>query len=94
MIMELTNKAHKLGYKTTHMLIDGQFAGLNHSRKRFFFIATKYGLSVPRLNFSPAPTTGEVLDSFKKNMEMILVLFLKWEKTRSLILNTVRWEKV
>ena len=66
MIADLTEKAHKLGYQTTHLLIDGQFAGLNHSRKRFFFIATRYGFNIPRLNFSPAPTTGEALASFKK----------------------------
>ena len=66
MIMELTKEAHKLGYQTTHFLIDGQFTGLNHSRKRFFFIATKYNLNPFKLNFAPSPTTGEVLKSFKE----------------------------
>ena len=51
MIMELTKEANKLGYQVTHLLIDGQFTGLNHSRKRFFFIATKYNLNPHRLKF-------------------------------------------
>ena len=37
MIMELTKEANKLGYQVNHLLIDGGFTGLNHSRKRFFF---------------------------------------------------------
>ena len=37
MIMELTKEANELGYQVTHLLIDGGFTGLNHSRKRFFF---------------------------------------------------------
>ena len=65
MIQQLTKEANELGYYTTHLLIDGGYTGLNHSRKRFFFIATKYHLSVKPLNFSPLPTTGEVLKNFK-----------------------------
>ena len=66
MITELTKEAIDLGYQVTHLLIDGGFTGLNHSRKRFFFIATKYNLNPHKLNFAPSPTTGEVLESFKK----------------------------
>ena len=66
MIMELSEEANKLGYQVTHLLIDGGFTGLNHSRKRFFFIATKYNLNTSGLNFQPLPTAGEVLSSFKK----------------------------
>jgi DNA (cytosine-5)-methyltransferase 1 len=65
MIKQLTEEANKLGYYTTHLLIDGGFTGLNHSRKRFFFIATKNHMQVRALNFSPLPTTGEVLRNFK-----------------------------
>jgi site-specific DNA-cytosine methylase len=65
MIKQLTEEANKLGYYTTHLLIDGGFTGLNHSRKRFFFIATKNHMQVRALNFSPLPTTGEVLSNFK-----------------------------
>ena len=66
MIMELSEEANKLGYQVTHLLIDGGFTGLNHSRKRFFFIATKYNLNPYRLNFAPLPTAGDVLKSFKE----------------------------
>ena len=66
MIMELTKEANKLGYQVNHLLIDGGFTGLNHSRKRFFFIATKYHLNPNVLNFQPLPTAGEVLGQFKK----------------------------
>ena len=66
MIMELTKEANELGYQVTHLLIDGGFTGLNHSRKRFFFIATKYNLNPYRLNFAPLPTAGDVLKSFKE----------------------------
>ena len=66
MIMDLTKKANYLGYQVTHLLIDGGFTGLNHSRKRFFFIATKYDLNAGGLNFQPLPTAGEVLSTFKK----------------------------
>ena len=52
----------------SHVIVAGSFAGLNHSRKRFFFIATRYNFDIPRLNFSPAPTTGQALDSFKKDV--------------------------
>ena len=65
MIQQLTKEANELGYYTTHLLIDGGYTGLNHSRKRFFFIATKYHLNVKPLNFSPLPTAGEVLKNFK-----------------------------
>jgi site-specific DNA-cytosine methylase len=66
MIIELTKEANKLGYQVNHLLIDGGFTGLNHSRKRFFFIATKYHLNPNDLNFQPLPTAGEVLGQFKK----------------------------
>jgi site-specific DNA-cytosine methylase len=65
MIRSLTNRANRLGYYTTHLLIDGGFTGLNHSRKRFFFIATQNYMDVRPLNFAPLPTTKEVLDNFK-----------------------------
>jgi DNA (cytosine-5)-methyltransferase 1 len=66
MITELTKEAIDLGYQVTHLLVDGGFTGLNHSRKRFFFIATKYNLNPHILNFQPLPTAGEVLENFKK----------------------------
>ena len=66
MIMEFTKEANELGYQVTHLLIDGGFTGLNHSRKRFFFIATKHDLNAGGLNFQPLRTTKEVLDSFRK----------------------------
>ena len=66
MIIEFTKEANDLGYQVTHLLIDGGFTGLNHSRKRFFFIATKYDLNAGGLNFQPLRTTKEVLDSFRE----------------------------
>ena len=66
MITELSKEAIDLGYQVTHLLIDGGFTGLNHSRKRFFFIATKHNLNPHILNFQPLPTAGEVLGQFKE----------------------------
>lgn len=59
---ELTRRALLLGYSVTHLFIDARWFGLPQSRKRFFFVAHGPArFAVPRLNWAPAPTVGEVL---------------------------------
>ena len=65
MIEDFTRKAKKEGYGVTHLLVDGQYAGLPHSRKRFFFLAHKGNFNPPAPNWSPASSVGEILDELK-----------------------------
>jgi len=65
MIMDFTKKANEEGYAVTHLLVDGQYTGLPHSRKRFFFLAHKGNFNPPAPNWNPAPNVGEVLDELK-----------------------------
>ena len=65
MIKDFTEKANKEGYAVTHLMVDGQYTGLNHTRRRFFFLAHKGKFSPPAPNWNPSPNVGDVLDEFK-----------------------------
>ena len=97
MIESFTEKAIQAGYNVTHFLVDGQYTNLNHSRRRFFFMAHKGGLSFPRLNWNPAPTIEEVLlevpdpghcNSFTKTEEELVSQCGQGEQLRTV------WEKL
>ena len=61
MMDAFAERAHKLGYGITHLLEDARWFGLPQTRKRYMFIAHRYGLPMERINWRPAPTVGEVL---------------------------------
>lgn len=60
-IDELARDAMKRGYSVTYLMHDGGLMGLPQHRLRFFFIAHKHVLRLPKLTQMEVPTVGQVL---------------------------------
>lgn len=49
------------GYHVTHLFVDAKWHGVAQSRRRYFFLATRYEFQHELLNYAPPTTCGEVL---------------------------------
>lgn len=65
MLDAFAERAHKLGYAVTYLLVDAKYLGLQQTRKRFFFIAHKVKIpwQAPKFD-TPVLTVGDMLERF------------------------------
>lgn len=65
-MQELADRAEKLGYGVTFLLVDAQYLNTPQKRKRYFFLAHRFEIPWPRLNWAPPETVSEALSRVKK----------------------------
>lgn len=65
---ELTSQAVAQGYSVTHLLVDGQYVGTPHRRKRYFMVAHKMAVDWEEPSFEPPKPAGWWVDRAPKRL--------------------------